>query len=154
LIIEQAIRRPFASCGGFSLVEILVVIGIIGLLAAIAIPTFSGVSQGSAESIALRNVNLMNGAVVAYNNASEEITLPSQADTSDEEQIVALLQQSDPDDLVGSPYLPGNIAFATNASAERHRAMWNGRFFQLVKKGTAGAGIDLDALGGSLGPGP
>lgn len=146
--------RTLTGCRAFSLVEVIVIIGIVAVLAAVSIPVFQGVNQGAAESVALRNVNLLNGAVVAYNNANEELAIETVPGTADEEQIVVLLRQVDPDNLAASPYLPSEAEFATSSSSDRHRAYWNGKFFELVKRGTVGAGIDLDALGGSLGANP
>lgn len=146
--------RKLAGCPAFSLLEVIVIIGIVTVLATVSIPVFQGVGQGAAESVALRNVNVLNGAIVAYNNANEEIAVTSVSGTADEEQIIALLLQVDPDNLAGSPYLASQAEFTASSSSDRHRASWNGRFFQLVKKGTAGAGIDLDALGSSLGSNP
>jgi type II secretory pathway pseudopilin PulG len=146
--------RKLAGCPAFSLVEVIVIIGVVAVLATVSVSVFQGVVQGAAESVALRNVNLLNGAIVAYNNANEEITIASVSGTTDEEQIIALLLQVDPDNLAGSPYLASQAEFTASSSSDRHRASWNGKFFQLVKKGTAGAGIDLEALGGSLGSTP
>jgi prepilin-type N-terminal cleavage/methylation domain-containing protein/prepilin-type processing-associated H-X9-DG protein len=59
-------RRPCVSNWGFTLVELLVVIGIVGLLVAILLPTLNKVRRQSQITKCLSNVRQLSQAVNAY----------------------------------------------------------------------------------------
>lgn len=148
-MMRRAIARSHDRA--LSLPEIVITIAIIGLLAAIAIPLMGRVVAGSERTVATRNLDLINGAVLAFNQSNWELVLTAAADTTDELAIYNSLRYRDPSNpSPGSPYLPENTVFVASSSADTYRARWNGRVFELLPPGTAGSGWDLGRLQGDL----
>ena len=56
----------FRNRKGFTFVEIMIVVAIIGLLAAVAIPNFANARVMSARNACRANLRQMQGAIVAY----------------------------------------------------------------------------------------
>jgi type IV pilus assembly protein PilA len=59
-------KQPQRSTHGFTLVEIMIVVVIIGLLAAMAIPAFQKVRQSSQDKAVLNNARQLSGASDQY----------------------------------------------------------------------------------------
>ena len=76
---------------GFTLVEIMIVVAIIGLLAAIAVPNFTQARTNARISACVNNLRLIDGAKQqwALENNQEEDATPADADVT--------------------PYLKGNV---------------------------------------------
>lgn len=64
--IRTAIRRVLTDRRGFTLVEMLIVIAIIGILAAIAVPSFSRVTARAKEKACAANVATLQRLVDLY----------------------------------------------------------------------------------------
>ena len=132
---------------GYSLAEILVVIAVIGILAGITIVGISGTREAAGLSVAEGNLNMINGAVTAMNNTGQEIILSPSPGATDELEVLSALQYRDAlNPVPGSPFLPANLQFITTSATNRNRAIWNGRYFQLVSEGVAATGIDLQNI--------
>ena len=59
---------PLARCGGFTLIELMIVMVIIALLAAIAIPQFDGIRQRAYNTAALADLNNANKEIERFFN--------------------------------------------------------------------------------------
>jgi len=125
-----------------SLPEIMIVIAVLGILAAIAIPNISGVLSGSQDATATSNLAVLNQAVLKFNQANWDLVLAADEGSVDDEVAVFRSLQYRSTNYFGSPYLSPSIAMMTNNSPSSYRAIWNGRMFQATNAGSV-SGIDL-----------
>lgn len=63
---NELVRSRQAALSGFTLIEILIVAGLIGLLAVIAVPSFVRSSNRAKSQICLNNLRQINGAVETW----------------------------------------------------------------------------------------
>lgn len=134
-----------------SLTEVLVVISFLAIVAAISIPSISHLVTNSSYETAKRNLNYLNGAVIAFNQGNRELT--NSAASGVEQTIFEYLRYRDTvNPAPGSPYLPPTATYVASSDSSTYRAQWNGRMFRIVAPGTDGSGLDLMKLMGSSVP--
>jgi prepilin-type N-terminal cleavage/methylation domain-containing protein len=75
----MGIRQP--RHGGFTLVEIMIVVAIIGLLAAIAIPNFVKARESSQRNACIENLTKIDGAKHTWALENKKVGTDSPADT-------------------------------------------------------------------------
>ena len=99
--IQNHSKRPLRSPRGFTLVELLLVLVILGTLAAIVIPKFSGRTEQAREAAARTDIANISSALNAY-----EVDVGSYPRGKD--GLLALIEE--PRDAVGwhGPYLQKN----------------------------------------------
>lgn len=150
-------RRLFGrATGGLSLTEVLVVVAFLAIVAAISVPSISGLVSGSSHETAKRNLRYLNGAVLGFNQSNWELVLAASSGSDDEQKIFdSLRYRAATNPAPGSPYLPPNATFVASSSTSTYRARWNGRMFEIVVPGADGTGLDLmHIMGSSVQPNP
>jgi len=95
------LKRNHSQQAGFTLVEIMIVVAIIGLLASIAIPNFI-----RARKTAQKNVCINNLRIIA--DAAQELRLERPADPVDRDHIQPYLGRQLPQGKIPECPIPGN----------------------------------------------
>ncbi|MHB1042030.1 MAG: prepilin-type N-terminal cleavage/methylation domain-containing protein [Eubacteriales bacterium] len=108
-----AFRRVLKNRKGFTLVELMVVVVIIGILVAIAIPVYNGTQNTARISAVQANVRIINGSIAAYqaNNGA----YPASATYDD---LIILLTGN----TNGGPYLKAAPVWPDGTSAQTYTA--------------------------------
>ena len=77
-------RKLNTSRSGFTLVEIMIVVSIIGLLAAIAIPNFSKARNSAYKNACIANLHQIDSAkqIWATDNRKNDADVPSETDVA------------------------------------------------------------------------
>jgi type IV pilus assembly protein PilE len=138
---------------GFTLMELVVTVSVVGLLAAVAIPSYSGYYSATESTVARNLVETLNGAVHRFNECNYELNVPAVASsTTDEMSIVRTLQYRNPTNpVVGSPYLKTDWNPVASSSSNDYRIVWAGTLFQLLSPGQTGTGLKVQCDGGDIG---
>jgi len=136
-----------AVAAAFTLVELVVTIGIVGTLVGIAIPIYSNVRNASEEAVATDHVEALNSAVDKYSQECWKIPTAAAPDVTDDEYLVLRsLQYRFPAATLrpGSPFFNPNYDPAASSSTSDLRIRWNGKNFDLLKHGQPGKGLKYD----------
>lgn len=141
---------------GFSLVELVITIAVIGILSAIAIPSIGNVVEGSRRGVAENVVQTLNKATREFSHSQYDLrTTPVATSGGDEMLILRTLQWRD-SDLSGElnpkgPFMRNDWNPTTSSSADHYRAEWTGSSWRLLEPDTAGSGLRIIFDGSDLG---
>jgi type II secretory pathway pseudopilin PulG len=148
--LRQAGVRSGNPLSGVSLTEMLIVIAFLAIVAAVSIPSIVGAVKSSSDTTAVRNLNYLNGAVIAFNQSNWELVLTASSGSDDEQAIFdSLRYRAATNPAAGSPYLPPTATFSASSATNDYRAQWNGRMFRVVSPGSNGTGLDLMKIMGN-----
>ena len=132
----------------FSLPEILTVIAVIGVLAAIAIPAYTNITRSAQDAEASDFVESLNRAVLRFAQANWDIPTPADnASTADELTVLLSIQFKWADKAagreirLGSPYFSQRYRPAVSNNSTVHRLRWTGRGFEVLLPGQPGSGL-------------
>lgn len=92
---KSVVSRP--RCSGFSLVELVIVVVIIGVVAAIVVPRVSGASERSKQSALAGNLAMIQACIDRYTAEHQGLTPSQKADgseDSDSTNFIARLTQT------------------------------------------------------------
>ena len=103
---------------GFTLVEIMIVVAIIGLLAAIAIPNFVKARTTAQTNACIANLKQIDGAKEQY--ALEEKLGPSASCAMTDIAGAGKYIKTEPECPAGGVYTVGNIATAPDCNVTDH----------------------------------
>jgi type II secretory pathway pseudopilin PulG len=136
-------HRRHGTAAGFSLVELVVMVAVMGILAAVGFAAFKNITEGSKEAIARSVTEKLNKAVHDYNHAYKPLDTPFIAASSgDEKAILMSLQYRDANNpAVGEPFMRPDWKPTRTSNTRHYRYIWRGRNWDLLLPGEAGAGL-------------
>ncbi len=116
----SAQRQSGAKSRGFTIVELLIVIVVIGILATLVIVTFSGIQQKGRDSQRRTDINAVASHVSAY--YADKGYYPTMADLNSSTWRAANAKGLDPEALKDPKATSGDIAATTSATAYGYTA--------------------------------
>ncbi|MCG8599840.1 MAG: prepilin-type N-terminal cleavage/methylation domain-containing protein [Verrucomicrobiales bacterium] len=144
------------TVSGFSLVEVMITVAVIGILAAIAIPNIGNVVEGSKRGVAQNVVETLNKATRQFGHSQWDLrSTPIPSSAGDEMLMLRTLQWRDPDNSgelnPKGPFMKNDWNPARSTSDDDYRAEWTGASWRLIEPGEAGAGLKIVFDGSDLG---
>jgi len=135
------------AAGGFSLVEVIIVVAIIGVLSGIGLTVVGKVTDASRRTIAANLTETLNNATKEFDHAQYSIVSSGEnGDALDELHILQTLQWRDPGITIGvaGPFMRTDWNPATSDNTEDYRIVWAGTFWKLVEPGNSGVGLKVN----------
>ncbi len=131
----------------FSMVEVIVVIAIIGVLAAVAVTSYDGITEASRKAVAMNRQKQLNNAVKEFGHAQWPLSTGAETtDGRDEIHVLQTLQWRDDTVEVGvaGPFFRTDWIPTVSNDVDEYRLIWAGTYFRLAGIDEAGTGILVD----------
>jgi prepilin-type N-terminal cleavage/methylation domain-containing protein len=111
-------RVTVRGSGGFTLIEIMIVVAIIGLLAAVAIPNLTKATRTARRQACIQNLKTIDGAKKqwALENRKGDADTPSDADMFGADRYI----EKRPECPAGGTYNLGTVADKPTCSVPEH----------------------------------
>jgi prepilin-type N-terminal cleavage/methylation domain-containing protein len=124
-IKNTMLRKLNTKRGGFTLVEIMIVVAIIALLAAIAVPNFLRSRKRSQATQVLEDLRIMDAAVDQYaiENNKNSSTVPTWADVQKYIKTGTRLYSSTGNDILGNAITISSVDTAPKVSSSTFNAL-------------------------------
>ena len=130
---------------GFSLVEALVTIAIVGILTGVAVPIYGGIRGKAVAQVGVETADWLNQAVLLHNQMVGIVSNAADDGSGDDERgVVDLLTEvRPPDPLIpgGYPFLRPTPTLVESTDESVPRFVWDGNFFKVIPVGTPGTGV-------------
>jgi len=132
----------------FSLVETLIVIAILGIITAIAVPSAGKISSGGKTTIAQNLTEKLNRGVRSFSQANWDMTFSAIEVSGGDELLVLRSLQYAPDDsnsdgFHGAPYFRNDWNPTTSNDTDDYRIQWTGSAWKLLLPGDSGYGLKV-----------
>lgn len=142
---------------GFSMTEMVVCVSLMGVLATIAITSYTSAVNAGKAALARQKLEMLNTAVHRYAESVRELIVTPLAPAGvDELQVLRFALQfrhPDPDRAtVGAPFIEPTYSPAISGSINDYRMRWTGSLYELLLPGTAGVGLKVVFDGSDVGP--
>lgn len=128
---------------GFSIVELMIVVAMLGIITSIAVPQLGGVLSNSKEVLVKDFVESLNKAVKKHSQLNYDIKISRDDSLAGEEiSIIRTLQWRDATALApGAPFLRQDWHPIVSSSVSDFRLQWNGNDFVVIWPGEVGVGV-------------
>lgn len=90
-------RQDLRSKKGYTMSEIIIIIVVLGLLAAVAVPIYNNIRDSGADNVKIKNADMLNSLMTAVHNGGVDVTAwATGADAITALQVGVNIPSSDP----------------------------------------------------------
>lgn len=116
LIKLNSLMKKTNNQKGFTLVELMVVVVIIGILVAIAVPVYKSVTDRADKNAAAANARILNGSLQQYIMEDEDNEAPANVSAVEGVLVTDFISQEDWDNMKVADNDDGKIKYSHTAT--------------------------------------